>query len=126
MGGGSGRGPTWVERVVGDRWRRRGRWDVGVLIGEVKGGAALTEPAREDSGSPSGSGSIPAPSLKPKKGEGRSKRVFSSASSKFRKSFPLFLYIFLHGIGDRAGPFFFHHRIGSTARTLAAQPQKLI
>ena len=84
--------PRWVEGVVGayvgrgggrgEEYgrRRRGRWDVGVLIGGSEGGAALTEPAREDSGSPSGSGSIAAPSLKPKKGEGRSKRVFSSAS----------------------------------------------
>ena len=92
----------------------------------MKGGAALTESAYEDSGSPSGSGSIAAPSLKPKKRRGTLQTRFLKRELKISQEFPpLFVHIFTRDRGQGKA-FFFQHRIGSTARTLAAIAQNLV
>ena len=89
----------------------------------MKGGAALTEPACDDSGSPSGSGSIPAPSLKTEKRRGTLQTRFLKRGLKISQEFPPdFVHIFTRDRGQGKA-FFFQHCIGGTARTLAAIAQ---
>ena len=87
----------------------------------MKGGAALTEPARDDSGSPSGSGSIPAPSLRPKKKERDAPNAFSQARvENFARVSPCFCTYFYTGPGTGQGFFFFN--IASAARLARSLP----